>query len=867
MAKVSGSYPTVILGVSEQVPQDRRPGQHFEQVNMISDPVRGLTRRPGSRNLAEWDWVAAPGNEVAARADLDNYKAFDFSVGSGEFTLLYRTEARPVGSTLPAFLVYSKTTRTFIPVSATSGAFLNSMMEGGVSALVNVGRFVYLAGRSTVPAGVSDTVLWAAGNPEKGVAWVRGGAYSRTFSIGITAFLPNQTRLTFNASHTTPASSYPGVLDTSHLDPNDSNYQKDVNDITNAYNTAVTQWIGTAAAAIQPTNIAQSLVDQLRANYPAQAEAFFREGGTVFVDFTRPGVSPGNIAIIDIAVNDGGDGTLFRSVGQTVSSVDELSPTHFNTKVVQVRPRDAAAEVFYMQAIVKQEGAHTGEVIWREHHGDSYHVTQALAFSTVENGVFYVAGSAAELAAAAGIEVPTYSSRAVGDGGSSPEPTFMGRPIHYLGMFQDRLVIGSGSTLFFSRTGDYLNWFRRSVITVREDDPVEVYALGSEDDVIRHDVFYDRNLVLFGRKRQYVINGKQAFTPQNASVVSFSAYDDPTDAAPLTSGNFAFYAQRAGRASTVHQIQTGLIVDAPESQELTKHLDLYLMGSPRELVALTSPNTVFLRTTARHSIYVYSYLDDESQARRLFDSWSKWTWNPILGQCVGVTTHDKALLLFTVRTDGTRWWAAADEFPMVDEDWKRPHVDSMRPWPQYAAGVGWMKSGLPGATAAELAAVFDQNSTLNSPGYLMGGPVAEANELMADFPEVDSASLVVGALQEAYVDPTNPYARDSNDRAIVNGRLTMTRFLVSVAETGGLEGWLSSRMNGDPRRVVRFNGRIVNSFQNLVSRQPLVDTAVSIPVGREVRDFRWRILADTWLPLTITAIEWVGQLFLNTRRV
>jgi len=45
MAKVSGSYASVVRGVSEQVPQDRRPGQHFEQVNMISDPVRGLARR------------------------------------------------------------------------------------------------------------------------------------------------------------------------------------------------------------------------------------------------------------------------------------------------------------------------------------------------------------------------------------------------------------------------------------------------------------------------------------------------------------------------------------------------------------------------------------------------------------------------------------------------------------------------------------------------------------------------------------------------------------------------------------------------------------------------------------------------------
>ena len=51
--KASGSYASLVHGVSEQVPQQRKPGQVTEQVNLIADPVTGLTRRHGSRWQAE----------------------------------------------------------------------------------------------------------------------------------------------------------------------------------------------------------------------------------------------------------------------------------------------------------------------------------------------------------------------------------------------------------------------------------------------------------------------------------------------------------------------------------------------------------------------------------------------------------------------------------------------------------------------------------------------------------------------------------------------------------------------------------------------------------------------------------------------
>lgn len=873
MGKVSGSYPSVILGVSQQVPQDRRPGQHFDQVNMISDPVRGLCRRPGSINMDEFPLTTPVTNVAAVANDTSQYRTFDFTVGQEEYAMMYRTLPRGVSNVAP-FFVFNKTTGAFIPsnISDPTGNLMATMAMSGISAAVNIGRFVFMAANGFVVQG-DTTPRWSAfDNASRGVVWIRGGSFSRTYRLQIAATVDGAP-FTFEAEYSTPSASYPGILDTSDI-PAGDDYQRLVNDRTNAYNTAVNQWIGTSAAAIQPAAIAQGLIDNLNANYPAQYGAFWRLGSTIVIGFNT---IPGGSTILDIMVNDGGDGTLMKGVGQTVASVDDLPPVHHHGKVVRIQPRDSSKEVFYMEAIGKNPLAGHGEVTWREGIGEDFMPAQSevLIYATVHNGTFYVAPSGPHLAAATGTPVPSYVPRKVGDGVGAPFPTFIGRAINYLGLFQDRLVVGSGAVLFFSRPGDYLNWFRKSVLTVVDSDPVEIYALGSEDDVITASVTFDRNLMLFGRKNQYVINGKQPLTPSTASAVAVSAYEEAVNAYPIASGNYGFYAKKHGGATTLHQVQTGLVVDAPESTEISRQLDTYLEGSPIQIAAMTSPNNIFLRTSNRYAVYVYTYMDNEAQGQRLFDSWSKWSWDPVLGHCIGMSVYNQELMVFTLRRrqndagSSEQWFVAADSFSLDTRDTSRPFLDSARLWTQVSVpGLArWLNpDALSVGQRESLFSAYGDTIPSPSRALMAGSKLDYTAELMAQYPTVPANTLWVGAGFPAYVEPTNPYPRDSNDRAIVNGRLTLVKYNVSVTNTGGMEALVAS-FGKEYERARLFNGRIVGRDTNLVGRVPIVSEAVSVPVGRETREFKYRLAAVSWLPLTITAIEWTGQHFYNQRRM
>lgn len=859
MGKVSGSYESVVRGVSEQNPQARRSGQHFAQVNMISDPVRGLARRHGSilqheikqsASLTLDGWLAATASS----------RVFPFFVGAVEYDLIVRTA--PDGSINETFaMAFNKDTRQFIPVVLNNDVLTNTLVAGGVSAVANVGRFLYLAGNTIIPGSV-ETARWAdPANQQKLAAWVRTGAYSRTFTIVLTKL----DGTTIEASYETMSAEYPGVLDTSDIpatigtDPNPE-YQKDVNDRTNEFNGNQTAWIIDAAKDITPENIAQKLAEAL---ITAGASGVTYTGGYVVV----------NSALYkELTIDDSGDGSLVRSVGNTIKNVDLVSSMHFPGKIVRAQPDDKTGDPLYLEAFPSDESnTGFGDVYWRETAGYLIEPTGVFCMATVEGGTMYIAGSAAALSSISGVAtVPDYETNHVGDAGSTPAPAFIGQKITYMGVFQDRLFIGSGGNLFGSRTGDYLNWFRNSVLTVQDDDPVSGYALGSENDTIRYGALYDRSLLLYGERFQYVISGRSVITPNSFNVPVVSAYRDAVDAEPRANGNFVFYAKYSGipgkEITSLHQVQPGLVTDVSDSYEASQQLDTYLAGKPVEIMSMTAPNFVFLRTDRdRRKVFVYNYLDNPNTSERLYDSWSNWEWVEQVGSLFGISSHGADVLMYMVKdgldTDGNRRvWLACEKFVRDSDLSDYPYGDSLRLDTEY--------------TSPSTNSYMQFNTENKEDGFVavgrgpaeqfIGDNLTNHADFIGQYPSL-SAQTYVGWTYPAYTTPTNPYVKDRNGQAILGGRLTIGRITVSVTDTSGMQVTVSTRNLTRPSLF--FTGRILGAPASILGTQPVVTTSLTAAIGGEVNECTYTLSAIRWLPLTINTIAWRGQWFYNTRSV
>lgn len=950
--KASGSYGNLVQGVSQQAPQDRREGQLGEMVNMIPDPVNGLSRRHGSRWVAEQDTGLSAAVFASLVEDSSSWRKFEYNNGGKDYVILHRTAARPVGSTLPSMIVFDRTSNVFLPIVKPGvDADLTTFESGGCSAITAVGKYVFAAGNTIIPTATTTDLWGAAGNQDKAVVWVRGGGYSRTFTV--TAVKTDNTSVVF--SYTTPKSSYSGILDTSKVpqvvaDPaggtevktegafiqligaayqhtitwgkwtptlltakkgttamtnvspsapanssqyawaagaetitfhssnlgatditvgytvaktlTNPNYAQIVTALTNEYSSAVTKHIGDAAEAVQP----QAIAEQLKlAATTAGLAGVARQDSTVIL----PGVK-------SVTAQDGGDGTLIRGVANEVASADQVSNLHLVGKIVKVRAR-GSEEAYYLKAVAKDPSITSGyaEVSWVEGAGVTHALTRALMFGVANAGTFYLASSSSLLTSILAGSHPTFTPSSVGDNTTSPLPFFVGRKITYLGVFQDRLAIGCGGVLRFSRIGDYLNFFRTSALTAPANDALETLSQGSEDDTLRHSVLYDRDLVIFGDKRQYAISGRSALGPANANMAVMSSHEGAAALPPIAAGGQIFYAKQGDKSPSVHEIRPGEVAESPESYPVSSQLTTYFPGTAIELATMAKPAALFFRTTgARASIYSFNYLDT-SQGRRQ-DAWGRWDFSDQLGVVLGMVGTAAGLLVFTLRLSHDKVWVVADLCPTTTGLATYPYMDSIRPWSVVATNTGSLRPTSPD----EWVVAFDTSTKYQ----FLGAALEDQAALALEFPL--ATGMWAGALQPSYTILTNPFVKDRKDKPVLTGRLTITRLMVTYNQTAGFDTDITANevtrvatnnltsvvstvleSVGARTNEITFNGYVFGSPSAMLGRVPVSAGQTSVPIGKETTEYTAVLKARTWLPFNITSIEWVGQFFNNTQRL
>lgn len=618
------------------------------------------------------------------------------------------------------------------------------------------------------------------------------------------------------------------------------NYSAVVADITNEYNTAVTKWIGYAAAEIAPEQIALRLLDAAKL---AGLNTATRVGSTVVFDNVKA-----------LVVDDGGDGALVRATANEIAAAEDVTKVHRIGKVVKVRSR-SSAEAYYLKATSTDPQVTSGwaDVTWVEGAGVVHSIQSGLIYGTASGTSFYVASTAALLNGILPGNHPEYKPSTVGDGDTSPMPFYIGRKITYLGVFQDRLLIGAGAVVRASKTGEYLNFFRSSVLTVPQDDPIEMLSQGSEDDVLRHSVIYDRDLVIFADKRQYAISGRSALSPTGANMAVMSSHADAATSPPLAVGGLIFYGKVGSNSSALHQIQPGQVAESPESYDVSSQVSTYLKGAVIEVCNHAKPTHLFLRTTGhRHGFYVFTYLDKEGAGRQQ-DAWHRWEYDVALGPLVGISRTKDGPMLYTLRVAHGKVWIVADQQPMVAGLSSTPYLDSQRPWSQVANGTSLQPDGEPGWFTA-----FDQSSDW----YLIGDTLAATPTLLADYPQATGPRTGRGFVSS--FTPTNPYVRDRNDRPILTGRLTVTKLMTAWAKSSGFFTDLTARRQSSSKE---YNARILGDPVDVVGREVVTEFNQSVPLGYETRDYSLTLRSRRWYPFTLTGLEWVGQFFNTTQRL
>lgn len=910
--KVSGTYEAVVRGVSQQAPADRIPGQHGEVVNMICDPVRGLVRRNGMvlESSTESPLAGASQENINnAVDDGSSFRVYSYRVGGTDYDLLYRSD-KMVGDPVypgspsqigsPAHILgmnlykreYDR--EKFLPVAgATADQDIWKYLSNGLSAVVNVGEYLLMSGNGVLPEQevipLWDTLL----NKHAATVWVRQGGYSRTYKIKWTRFTDQKE---MSVEYETPPSTYPGKLDFSDItaDPASPEYQKAVNDRQAAYDTAVNKHMAESAAAIVPAAIAKKLFDLI------EAEEWL---DPAVPDWQLVGSSIVTPSASYLETSDGGTGDFMRSTLSDETTVDQLPTVSYRGKIVRITP--TGADPFYMRAEAANDDDPTGsvgKVLWRECAGEAQVPKYIFSLGKMHKDMLCIGSTPAHLKAAIlqytgdTVDVPEFIPSRAGDTEVAKPPAFFGKQITMMAMFQDRLLVGSGGTVTMSQRGGYFNFYRTTVVTVPDSDPVEVFAAGHEGDTIRKATLHEMNLFLHGDKRHYMIPGRTTLGPSTASMGVMWEVDSSAWAQPVSNGANLFIVQDEMQvgATRLLQVQPGLYQDIPQLQDVSQQLRDYINGFPAEVVAFLNPGTVFVRTefvtkskygfprSRRNGIYMYQYTDQGD--KRLVDAWSAWEWSEYLGRPIGIAPagFGDTLRIYTL-VHGTN--ATGEPTRAINalrasirpDPTGLPYLDGLVPG-QQAETIGMYSPAVPAAVKAQVftspGATFsfeepleghnpdvvlppgphftvgDENPTKVDPLRWAGSNGWLANFIIEHGPQSESRkqAIYTGLTFHAYAEITNPFMRDQNGKADTFGRLNLARLHVILTRTAGMQAsWKD------------YDGQVYVSQYDGDYKQ--ITYTHNVFVGRDTRHVQIRLAADKWLPMTINGLTWTGSWF------
>ena len=219
-----------------------------------------------------------------------------------------------------------------------------------------------------------------------------------------------------------------------------------------------------------------------------------------------------------------------------------------------------------------------------------------------------------------------WADRDAGDDRSNPHPSFVGSTINNLSFFKSRLLMLANDNVVMSEVGEFFNFYRTSVLSVLDGDPIDIQAADVKVANITHAVPYNNTLIAFADRGQYEINsGEGSLTPATVSITPSTAYETSDDVTPISLGSSIFFPVNRGNYSGIREYfvapdQNGL----SEAIDITAHCPRYLPPNLRQIVGNTQEDIIAVLPDSPNSRYIYVYNYFWRGDEKVQDAWTRW---------------------------------------------------------------------------------------------------------------------------------------------------------------------------------------------------------------------------------------------------
>lgn len=240
----------------------------------------------------------------------------------------------------------------------------------------------------------------------------------------------------------------------------------------------------------------------------------------------------------------------------------------------------------------------------------------------------------------------SWPGRPAGDDTTNPAHRWMLEGCTGIGTFQGRLVLLSGNNVSLSSSKDVTRFWRSTVTSIVDDDPIEVGASSDNAAAYEHCLPYMHDLLLFSNTHQALMpSNNQAITPRTAMVVPTGQYSMELTSPPMQVGRTVMAPlRRSEQTFGVLEILPSPMSDQQYlSVDVTQHIPSYLPGRCRFSAASSVAGTAFFNPTGDPTtLRVHEYYWDGDE--KLQQAWSTWEFPYIVQQAYFV--RDSVFLAF-----------------------------------------------------------------------------------------------------------------------------------------------------------------------------------------------------------------------------
>lgn len=447
-----------------------------------------------------------------------------------------------------------------------------------------------------------------------------------------------------------------------------------------------------------------------------------------------------------------------------------------------------------------------------------------------------------------------WTERGSGDEDSAPTPSFIGNAIQEVFTHKSRLAFISGDRSIYSDTQDIFSFFKKTILTELDTDPIDVGS-NSKMVLLKHVIPFNEDLLLFSEKAEFVLSGGDVFSNKTVSMDLAMEYNCSKNCKPVNVGNTAFYVFENGGYTRMYEIYTTSTYNL-DAREVTEQVTGYLAPNTYKISASSANNIACLLSEQnRHEIGIHNfYYSGETKAQSAF---SKWLLDK--GEILYTDFDNHFLYVLTGYDDGV-CLERLDFTPDLKEKDLNHNIFLDRK-----------------ITLTDGAYDPETDTTLFNMPYDATNYTDDFKVLdFKGFPQVikeltpsilvlegDINSVIIGHVYTSTIKLTEIYVREqlqNNTFRVKEGTLILRDITVSYANTGQFKTIVIPKYHDTQiQSIFEFTGKLAGTATSKIGVIPVSSGTFPIPIMGRNEEVDIEISNDSYLPSTFLSIDWLGE--------